>query len=115
MTPYHGSVHSLVPSARDVVTRILNNLFIIYHRQGTGEGVDRATYPMNEDATSPEAYTALPPHRWLVRNAVIGLSMELMDPFPMSHFQSSLQMKRWLPKSMWELFLTPKELAPPPE
>ena len=116
MTPYHGSVQSLVPSARDVVTRILNNLFIIYHRQGTGEGVDRATYPMNEDdPTSPEAYTALPPHRWLVRNAVIGLSMELMDPFPMSHFQSSLQMKRWLPMSMWELFLTPKELAPPPE
>ena len=47
---------SLVPSARDVVTRILNNLFIIYHGQGTGEGVDRATYPMNEDATSPEAF-----------------------------------------------------------
>ena len=104
-----GAQDSLVPSAREVVTRMMNNLLLIYHTQETGgragylDGPDLETYPQADGATFP----ALPPHRWLVRHAVATLAGVLVSPGPHAAFiqRTSQHLKQWLPMSAMRLFI----------
>ena len=95
-----GRVAELVPSARDVVMRMLNNLILIYGTMecggsGSPDGPDLETYPNDE-----EYEEGLPPHRWLVRHAVVALAGLLVSPGPHATFiqQESARLKQWLPR-----------------
>ena len=104
-----GRVEELVPSARDVVTRMLNNLLLIYHTHESGgsgspDGPDLETYPND---LYEEKYVGLPPHRWLVRHAVVALAGLLVSPGRHATFiqQTSARLKLWLPRSAHRLFM----------
>ena len=106
-----GRVAELVPSARDVVMRMLNNLFLIYGTMecggsGSPDGPDLETYP-NDEEYVPN-YVGLPPHRWMVRHAVVALAGLVVSPGPHAEFlqQELAHLKlKWLPMSAHRLFM----------
>ena len=88
------------PVRADVVMRMLNNLILIYGTMecggsGSPDGPDLETYPNDE-----EYEEGLPPHRWLVRHAVVALAKLLVSPGPHAALlqQESARLKQWLPR-----------------
>ena len=104
------SADKLLPSARDVVMRMMNNLFLIYHNhEANSDDPDLETYPTDEEhdrIRQNRTRPTLPPHRWLVRHAVIALAKLLVSPGPHAALlqQESARLKQWLPRYGIDLY-----------